>query len=416
MSIAQAHYPAHSKQQGSVLLLGMIMLLVMMIGATSLMNSAVQDERITGNTKSSVQAFMAAEAGQASAKVLLESKLTDWGSYICNPGDTLVSADQSNGDTFTYSVSVQDCSGETTSLLSTGGVLGTQATRLLAFDLTRMAPGLNPPASISCIGGACTVEAGTGNGAKGAPIDGRNHPVPSKNCSGNSCWETAYVGADMIPSVYLADYNNSSLLSGNGKGKGKASSGSNSACTSSTKGYSFVGLDNSNSGNCVMGTDKTTGAVWTDSDFTNNQMAAPDWDSYFGNDSLLERILNESNAFDSNLGTPDAPKTTIITSYKKATGHFAGFVVVDGTTLELHGTGFFSGLIILTNCGKVSAKGNFPIYGAIIADAKGCGSGYSPFAASGTPDLKYSLDALTNANNALLAGIVVDDWYEVINP
>lgn len=68
------------QQQGSVLLIGMIFLVVLMIGATSIMNSAVQDERITGNTKAKANTFMAAEAGLAFAKDHIESNSS---SFTC---------------------------------------------------------------------------------------------------------------------------------------------------------------------------------------------------------------------------------------------------------------------------------------------------------------------------------------------
>lgn len=51
------------KQKGAVLVIGMVLLLILMIGAVTMMNSSVQDEKMTGNARRSVDAFVAAEAG-----------------------------------------------------------------------------------------------------------------------------------------------------------------------------------------------------------------------------------------------------------------------------------------------------------------------------------------------------------------
>jgi|GEM_PF-2558954 len=80
-----------SSQRGSVLVIGMIFLVVLMLGAVVIMQSSVQDEQITGNTRRSTDAFMAAEAGiSRSQGFLLEDHYQDqdynpplWFYYSC---------------------------------------------------------------------------------------------------------------------------------------------------------------------------------------------------------------------------------------------------------------------------------------------------------------------------------------------
>lgn len=51
------------RQQGAVLVIGMILLLVLTIAGVSMMSSTTQDEKLSGNTRRASDAFMAAEAG-----------------------------------------------------------------------------------------------------------------------------------------------------------------------------------------------------------------------------------------------------------------------------------------------------------------------------------------------------------------
>lgn len=79
-------------QRGSVLVIGMIFLVIIMIGAVTIMNSSVQDEKISGNSKRSSDAFMAAEAGMSAALAKLRSKdqsynPPSWFYYSCAAGE-----------------------------------------------------------------------------------------------------------------------------------------------------------------------------------------------------------------------------------------------------------------------------------------------------------------------------------------
>ena len=62
-----------SKQQGAVLFVGLMMLLVMSLIAITSMQSTNLEERMAGNTRDSMVAFQAAEAGLQAGEALLES-------------------------------------------------------------------------------------------------------------------------------------------------------------------------------------------------------------------------------------------------------------------------------------------------------------------------------------------------------
>lgn len=74
-------------EKGSVLVIGMIFLVIIMIGAVSIMSSSVQDEKISGNVKRSSDAFMAAEAGMRHA--LSELDGYNWYDFTCGELEAL---------------------------------------------------------------------------------------------------------------------------------------------------------------------------------------------------------------------------------------------------------------------------------------------------------------------------------------
>lgn len=75
------------REGGSVLLIGMIFLVMLMVGAVSVMNSSVQDEKVSGNTKRSSNAFLAAEGGMHDA--LGQMDQAAWYDYKCNADGSL---------------------------------------------------------------------------------------------------------------------------------------------------------------------------------------------------------------------------------------------------------------------------------------------------------------------------------------
>ncbi len=392
------HYP--KQQKGSALIVGMVFLLVLMIGATSLMNLAVTDERMTGNSKSNTHAFLAAEAGRTDAYYYLAD---NWSTYTCSVGAKLPGFDNSSYDAAngsTYTVSVRSCSADTIAMESVGR--SANAIRTIVFDIENMSTSIDPPAAISCFGGGCSINPGN---ASDAAINGRDHPVPSEGCSGSSCWTDPKVGGKNIPAVFLNDPDNSTLTGANGKKKN-----------------SYVGQshDHPDSDDIYSsGNDIDSEPVWNAAHYSldeNGNSTAPTTEQYFGANGRLSPIIADSLNADSSLGTWSSPKTTRITQDTSVAGNGsnAGYIVVDnGSTISWSGTGYFAGIIILKGCSKFSSSGNFTIYGAVIVDATDCGDeSYSPFVGNGTPDVKYSSQALENTGNAILNGLVMNDWYE----
>lgn len=490
--------PQH--QQGSVLLIGMIFLVILMVGATSIMTSAVQDERISGNTKSSLEAFFAAEAGY---REMVEHLLaTDQGgdkSVANDRWDSIYSkaanypnenawknanidkkvngfngkafGDQGQSQ-FTVSFSpVFDDDGNRVDnkvLFFSEGRTG-RSSRTIGFELEGGGGGntsLNAPAAISCFGSGCKITAGAGNDSV---ISGRNHPVPDTDCSGNSCWKDPFEEEDnaklsfSVPAAYLTHYDSSTLgkqgnnvgdsASGGGGGKPDKNQdkdnggGQNKDKDDSTGGgqtdeeegrskdLSFIGQDKGYSENedanehHTSGSDKTADSVWVPGDYPvdeNNESTAPSTDKYFGNsDSMISDLMDKAG---SEIGDVGSGKIALIDTAntkqlsKKPAG---GVLIIDGSNapndkkreFKAAGTGFFAGLVVIKGCAKWSSRGNFTIYGAVIVDATGCGDDYFPFDSKGTPDLKYSSEALDNAGVGSGAGNgfngVTNDWYEV---
>lgn len=91
MSFRLRDMQARPREKGSVLVVGMIFLVVLLVGAATLLNNSVQDERISGNTKRSSDAFLAAEGGMKAAIELLWTKDETynppaWFYYSCSGG------------------------------------------------------------------------------------------------------------------------------------------------------------------------------------------------------------------------------------------------------------------------------------------------------------------------------------------
>lgn len=86
--------PSHVgyRQAGAVLLIGMIFLLILVVGGVALMNTSAQNEKATGNSKRSTDAFMAAEGGMQAVITNLDDRGLDdvdvpaWFRYTCVDG------------------------------------------------------------------------------------------------------------------------------------------------------------------------------------------------------------------------------------------------------------------------------------------------------------------------------------------
>jgi hypothetical protein len=425
-------YSLPHKQQGAVLLIGMIMLVILMLGATSLMNSTVMDERLAGNSKASAEAFYAAETGYLQALEHLEPEDAD------NPGEldlalakgrwmeledqlkefdtlekwnnrnsqpkvpaALVKADNSKHE-FTLSIApvfeqTVDADGVTKTVraehkvqFASNGTFGT-AERTIGFNLDGGGlfggGGTKAPAAISCFG-ACNITSGAGNKAV---ISGQNHPLPNDlNCSGNSssCNVPAYSKLDnndeskphfSVPSVFLDNKGESQLGSQGNSGR-----------------ISFVGQDSSKSDredadqHVASGGDSDANSVWVPENFPMSEenpkeSTAPVKDDFFGNsdDALLADLIKNAGDKTSSVGKGTA---TIVDTNKYSdlfkvpredspgdkgyTSNLGGVLIIDGGgQLKMAGGSFYAGLIVVRGCSQISSRGNFNIFGAVIVDA-----------------------------------------------
>jgi hypothetical protein len=384
------HYSLPYKQQGAVLLIGMIMLVILMLGATSLMNGTVMDERLAGNSKASAEAFFAAEAGYLNAVRYLEPADKDdpaeiektknrwkgleeeidftheeWEGSQHKPELPKEFKDELKKDInskHSFNVSIApvfepelDVNGDIVfkpngqpkmnrvehkiQFVSTGtyGTGERVASRSIGFDLDGgglfNSSGIPPaPAAISCFGGACTVEAGAANDA---PISGQDHDFPEENCKANSqknpCWISPEDSSKaVVPAVYLSEFTSSSVELQGGAGGAKK--------------VAFIGLDKTNADlenndTVASGKDKNSGAVWGDHHYPNdenNESTAPKNSDYVGPDlALMQTVSNATQNADSSLGTITDPKASKINpsvdSFNMNGSTAGGVLVVEGT-------------------------------------------------------------------------------------
>lgn len=142
MQTVTLHKRQPPNEKGSVLVIGMIFLVVLLIGAVSIMNTSVQDEKITGNTKRSSDAFLAAEGGMKAAVELLWSKDETynppaWFYYSCSGGQ-LTDPDgnvfQSGSDT-TFIANTAYADGSTFTV-NYGGACQTDASGVSSISLS----------------------------------------------------------------------------------------------------------------------------------------------------------------------------------------------------------------------------------------------------------------------------------------
>ncbi|MBV0932993.1 pilus assembly PilX family protein [Marinobacterium weihaiense] len=110
------HEPLCIRQRGMVLLVGMIFLLVLTVIGVSLMTGATQDERLSGNSKRSSDAFLAAEAGSKAAITELCTEYVDENGYgggqnYCDPDENKMDEAINPPEWFYYACRcVDDCS------------------------------------------------------------------------------------------------------------------------------------------------------------------------------------------------------------------------------------------------------------------------------------------------------------------
>jgi hypothetical protein len=451
-------YSLPHKQQGAVLLIGMIMLVILMLGATSLMNGTVMDERLAGNSKASAEAFFAAEAGYITAVNHLNPKKVDepteidtakankhWATLYgeINKYETpaqwknrskkpeLPAELKSYNGKHAFEINIEpvfenekDEYGNNVpkrvpgriKFVSEGKYFAADGERLLAtrtigFDLEAGGGNVPPaPAAISCFGGPCKLNIGAASNGNNSSVNGRNH-----TCTPDGCEDYPVISGDdafSVPSVFLTDSGNSEIGIQGSKGNGKKEPPK-----------PFIGQDKDDkesytavSGKALNG--DASGSIWIDNDFPSDEK--PTNEKYIGEneDSLVNQALKVAG---SDIGNLETPLVTLVDPANKQLDEKsgAGVLIIDraGQEYKAAGGGYFVGLVILRGCTQWTQRGAFTIYGAMIIDTTGCDDTYYPFDSRGGPDIKYSQDALDSASNAIGAGVngLKVDWYEIVN-
>jgi hypothetical protein len=444
----------------------MIFLVVLMLGATTIMQSAVQDERITGNSKASTEAFFAAEAGYRStinyllpksdpddpdsevdkeqansrwkdiyAQVKTYDDIADWqedGSIDLpqglNPGQKIALSVAPVYETITDEdgVTITQRAANKIRFVSKGTDSSGRAERSIGFDLQGGGgAGLPPaPAAISCFGGDCIIRAGAANKA---PISGVDHPLPSNpDCNGNNCrTEGDHDSENNVPAVYLSNFDdNDSKVEVQGNNGGGNNGGGNKV--------SFEGADRNeaereNFYQFIDDSGKTkadNGSIWGPADYDKSPKDTPLDSEYAGpNATLFKDIYAEAEGATSNFNDSlTVVNTNEFNGDIPIGDNHHGILIVEGkgangtsNVLEAKGNGYFAGLIIIKDCNSLSFKGTPYIFGAVIVDATDCPDDYRPFVGTGNPEVLYSSEALDMAGSGISGGLNGDkiDWYEI---
>ena len=86
--------PPHARQQGAVLIISMIFLIIMTLLAVTGMNTSSMEEKMASNSQEATRAFQAAETGLAQAfDDVLSYDIT--GTYVVAPGEMFTGSDLS---------------------------------------------------------------------------------------------------------------------------------------------------------------------------------------------------------------------------------------------------------------------------------------------------------------------------------
>lgn len=336
------------KQKGAVLVIGMVLLLILMIGAVTMMNSSVQDEKMTGNSRRSIDAFHAAEAGMNHVLHILDEER--WYNFSCTSPDAFLpdnGAEVDFGDNgATYRVVLTgDCTEDASGVIQDVRLrsIGTQAdtaSRTIEFMAGHSTPSW--PALFMNDNGDCDFDSGTSNnflfdGNGGAAI-GSN----SANCLSNI--------EDEIDNVDRRDRYDGALIHYNPAPDFTSAKGLqdfyNAAITAYAQGAAGVNVVNAD-GYKTAGKDDTL-----DKTDLQNLLTAD------GNRSLgtTASVASNDPSYDPSVNVP-VMKTTVVQGNLDITGNIsgAGVLLVTGNA-HFGGTPDWDGIIIVLG-GKATIGG-----------------------------------------------------------
>lgn len=367
-------------ERGASLIVGLVLLLVATIVVFAGVRGTQMQERMASNFNNKAISHMAAEAGA--------SRVVDW---AVNLNDLTAIEDltaaleaefgtetqvDAQGRGFFRVVNVNEVEGwvEVLGLArpdADGPVLARSSIRVDRVVGTSDRLGPSAPAAISCFGGPCSIDYGTGGGNPKDPnVSGFDYDPPDDfYCTGDACRQYTYNepgdGESAKPAIYLDE--GGTVVDGNN--------------------VVFLGEPDP-----VVSNDGEPDP-WTEDPDT--------WP------------VDTTNSV--NLGTRNEP----VYAEMIAPGFIdrgAGVLVINGTDaiIDIVGTSYYEGLILIKNCGTITASGTPHVYGAIIIDATGCAQPYDPFKGNGRPTVLYSSGTLANADSIFFGLFQANLWREVI--
>lgn len=383
--------PSRFGQRGAALAIGLILLAVTSLITVTAINTGAMQERMSANQDNHTRAFMAAEAGGASLVTWIRTNGWPTATNLPALQNNVVAGDPSI--TFTLTLQSPSWANSPLGVLIEGRAHSSDGSAVLArtrllVELRRplppAAPSVDAPAAISCFNGPCRITAGNGQGADVGfgTISGFDHPIPPLNCGGAGCRMQPQNAADRpmpaVPSVFLTHE-------------------PSRPTRSEEKDFNaFHGLNRAGSeniiGNHIFNVARRSADYPLDPDTRTS--TAPTLNSVFGGPAPTTSQL------ESNRTTSD-----VIRDFNVE----VGTLVLNGEHLRMDGKELFVGLIVIRNCGTLDVRGNPNIYGAVIVEAvrtngTACPDDYTPFTGSGTPAVRFSLDALRRAANPPSAG------------
>lgn len=353
------------QQNGSVLIVVMILLVVMTLLGMSSMNIATMETRMAKNYQDSVTALVEAENGLAEAANRLRTD--PMGARDDLENDIDLTGTGSINIAATYDYIIQDLQVATETLkvariTSTGNMAATGANR----TVHQWAKFLDSPISADA---ALTLYDSGNVTLKGNPeIDGHDHGVPNNfNCNGNGCQDTPAIPADDVTGIYsendLANLNLIGVPTLDGNPAQQVGGGTNDA------GY---------------------------------------WEQYVIDAQGYTSAINGSS-----WGTRDNPVVHIITQDMGIMGNTdgAGILIVKDAAVAFGGNFHFEGrIIILSTTGagaSITMGGTSRIYGSMVVVGPNT---TIDFGSAGTPELMYSSEALGNIANTITWKVV--GWVE----
>lgn len=347
-----------NRQQGAVLIVGVILTLVASLLAITAMKGSTFQESMTSNINSKANAFLAAELGATAAVKWIQDNPGQW-------GETVVVNNQQVAGGSQYSYSISYTVNEAT-IIADGFVAGTEARAQVEAVFSKSQLAATPMAAVTCFGPECSVAVG-GSMA----ISGFDHDLPNSfNCTGNKCKGSKIDDAEGAIGVDIPDGGGSVSGTVGGNNEGKGIHGNPPVRNPSSGSPVDVGEHNAS-----YWKDKATDLM-----------------------TSSEAVTVSPGASTSNLGTRADPKVTVLTDGSKinASTDGAGVLIVEaGAVVTYNGNFHFEGLIILMPGAELKGNGTATILGGIV----GVSENGEPIAIgqNGNFDVQYSTAAFTNA-------------------